>query len=257
MILTLKSNDELLACRAELNARNLDFSLPGRTRLWRLLYQARFRAPLLPADVQKSWDVAHAVKIIEASAPDRETPVLDMGCFNSEVVYALHALGYRRVHGCDLNPLCRWLPYWNSIRYACADLTRTPYPDQSFGVLTCLSVIEHGVPIDALIAEADRLLRPGGVFLLTTDFDATGAPHEIDPRFKVFGQSWRIFTPDSLDEVLDRFRRRGFELLDPSRVDRTHTDRPVHWQGQEYTFTLVALRKSGGRNGSAPGQPPA
>ncbi|MCA1686835.1 MAG: hypothetical protein LC745_12875, partial [Planctomycetia bacterium] len=119
--------------------------------------------------------------------------------------------------------------------------------------LTCLSVIEHGVPVDGLISEADRLLRPGGLFLLTTDFDATGAPHEIDPRFKVFGQPWRIFDPDSLDEVIDRFRRRGFELLDPSRVDRTHTERPVYWNDQEYTFALVALRKTGGRNGANTG----
>ncbi len=251
MILTLKSNDELLACRAELNARNLDFSQPGRTRFWRLLYQARFRTPLPPADVQKSWDVAHAVKIIEKAAPDRDTPILDMGCYNSEVVYALHALGYRHVHGCDLNPLCRWLPYWNSIRYECADLTRTPYPDHSFGALTCLSVIEHGVPLDALIHEADRLLRPGGLFLLTTDFDASGASHEIDPEFKVFGQSWRIFTPESLDDVIQRFSQRGFGLLDPSHLDRGHAERPVSWKGQQYTFTLIAFQKNRASNGSA------
>jgi SAM-dependent methyltransferase len=245
MILTLQSNDELLACRAELSARNLDFSRPSRARLWRLLYHARFRTPLPPADVQKSWDVAHAVAIIEAAAPDREAPVLDMGCFNSEVVYALCALGYRHVHGCDLNPLCRWLPYWNRVKYTCADLTRTPYPDGSFGALTCLSVVEHGVSAEALAAEADRLLRPGGVFILTTDFDATGRPHEIDPEFRLFGLSWRIFTPESLDALIDLFGRHGFSLLDPSRVDRAHTDRPVHWSGQEYTFTLVALRKNG------------
>ncbi|GAC1475134.1 MAG: hypothetical protein NVSMB9_26940 [Isosphaeraceae bacterium] len=244
MILTLKSQDELRSCRSELAARNLDFSDPSRARFWRLLYRLRFRMELPPADFLKSWDVANAVKVLEAAVPDRETPVLDMGCFNSEVVYALNALGYRHVHGCDLNPLCRWMPYWNQVRYTCADLTRTPYSDGSFGALTCLSVIEHGVPIDALAAEAERLLRPGGVFLLTTDFDATGQPHEIDPKFRVFGQSWRIFTPESLDEVLGRFHDRGFRLLDPSRVDRLHTERPVHWKEQDYTFVMVALRKA-------------
>lgn len=250
MILTLKSNDDLRACRAELKARNLDFSDPGRARFWRLLYQLRFRRVLPPADLLKSWDVAHAVKILESAVPDRDTPILDMGCFNSEVVYALAALGYRHVHGCDLNPLCRWMPYWNKVKYVFADLTKTPFPDGAFGALTCLSVIEHGVPVDALAAEADRLLRPGGVFLMTTDFDATGRPHDIDPQFRVFDQSWRIFTPETLDEVIERFRLRGFSLLDPSTVDRAHTERPVHWNHQDYTFALVALRKSGG-NGRA------
>jgi SAM-dependent methyltransferase len=252
MILTLKSNDELLACRAELNARNLDFSDPARARFWRMLYQLRFRMALPPADVTKSWDVANAVRVLEEALPDRSTPVLDMGCFNSEVVYALNALGYRNVHGCDLNPLCRWLPYWNRVKYTCADLTKTPYPDQSFGALTCLSVIEHGVPVDAMAAEVDRLLRPGGIFIFTTDFDASGQPHEIDPKFRLFGQSWRIFTPESLDAAIGSFCRHGLSLLDPSRIDRQHADRPVHWKEQEYTFTLVALRKAGGRNGDAP-----
>ena len=80
----------------------------------------------------KSWDVANALRVIEAAAPGRSTPVLDMGCYNSEVVYALHALGYRNVHGCDLNPLSRWLPYWHAVRYTPADLTATPYPDATF-----------------------------------------------------------------------------------------------------------------------------
>lgn len=243
MILTLKSNDELLACRAGLKSRNLDFSDPARARFWRLLYRIRFRRRLPPADVLKSWDVAHAVSILEAAVPDRDTPILDMGCFNSEVVYALAALGYRNLHGCDLNPLCRWMPYWNRVKYAYADLTKTPYPDHSFGALTCLSVIEHGVPVDALAAEADRLLRPGGVFLFTTDFDATGRPHAIDPEYRVFGQSWRIFTPGELDEVIGRFLARGFAPLDPARRDLDHAECPVHWNRQDYTFVLVALRK--------------
>jgi SAM-dependent methyltransferase len=252
MILTLKSEQELHASRAELAARGLDFSDPARVRLWRLLYHARFRTPLPPADPMKSWDVAEALKVIEQAVPNRATPILDMGCFNSEVIYALHVLGYKSIHGCDLNPLCRWMPYWHAVRYSRADLTATPYPAGSFGAITCLSVIEHGVPLDAMAAEVDRLLRPGGVFIFTTDFDATGSIHEIDPKFRVFGQSWQVFTPDGLSEVVDGFRSRGFELVDPTKVDLVHDLRPVRWKGQEYTFVLVAIRKSGtGEQGQA------
>jgi SAM-dependent methyltransferase len=245
MILTLKSLDELSACRRALAARGLDFTDPGRARLWRWMYAARFRRALPPADPMKSWDVARSVEVVEREVPDRDAPVLDMGCFNSEIVYALSALGYRRVHGCDLNPLCHWLPYWDRIAYTCADLTKTPYPDGFFGAITCLSVVEHGVPPEALAAEADRLLRPGGVLILTTDFDAVGGPHEIDPEFRVFGQSWRIFDPAGLSDLLAYFHARKFTALDPSAADLSHTERPIGWKGRDYTFALAALRKSG------------
>ena len=102
------------------------------------------------------------------------------------------------------------------MQYACSDLTATPYPEGSFGAITCLSVIEHGVPLDAMAAEVDRLLKPGGVFLFTTDFDGTGQSHTIDPKFQVFGQSWTIFDPETLEGVIDRFRNRGFTLLGPT-----------------------------------------
>ncbi len=245
MIQTLKTLEEIHASRAGLKARGLDFTEPGRLRTWRLLWKLRFRNDLQPTDVMKSWDVDHALKIIEQHAPDRGTPVLDMGCFNSEVLYALHALGYRDVHGCDLNPLSRWMPYWTSIRYHVADLTKTPFPDGRFGVLTCLSVIEHGVPLDAMVAEVARLLRPGGLFLFSTDFDSSGRPHEIDPKFRVFNQSWRIFTPEELEGFIGKFRALGYTLLDPGQVDMTHPQNPIRWNEQDYTFTIVALKAPG------------
>jgi SAM-dependent methyltransferase len=244
MIVTLQSNEELRAARATLRRRNLDFSDPRRARLWRLLYRARFRAPLPPADTLKSWDVETALRVVERACPDLATPILDMGCYNSEIVYVLHALGYTAVHGCDLNPLSRWMPYWHAVRYRCADLTRTPYPDSSFGFLTCLSVIEHGVRIDALAAEVSRLLRPGGVFFFTTDFDATGAAHEIDPAFRIFGQEWRIFDPQGLHEVLEILQGSGMTLLEPNRVELSHPEAPVRWNGQNYTFVAVSMVKT-------------
>ena len=133
MIRTLKSLDELDASRVELGRRNLDFSRPARTFFYRLLFHARFRKPLQPTDITKSWDVDHALRIIESSCKDRDSPILDMGCYNSEVLYGLYALGFQKIYGCDLNPLCRWMPYWNKIHYVQADLTQTPFPDHYFG----------------------------------------------------------------------------------------------------------------------------
>ena len=242
MIRTLKSLDELDASGVELGRRNLDFSRPARTFFYRLLFHARFRKPLQPTDITKSWDVDHALRIIESSCKDRDSPILDMGCYNSEVLYGLYALGFQKIYGCDLNPLCRWMPYWNKIHYVQADLTQTPFPDHYFGAITCLSVIEHGVPLDAMAKEVKRLLRPGGVFIFTTDYDSTGKPHEIAPEFRVFGQSWKIFTPETLGQFTKVLQELGFSFLDPAVNDLQHAECPIHWNGQQYTFALVAMR---------------
>jgi SAM-dependent methyltransferase len=245
MMLTLKSDNDLRASRTLLRQRGLDFSDPKRLGLWRLPYKIRFRVDLPNADVLKSWDVANALRLIEANVPDHDAPILDMGCFNSEILYALHNLGYRDVHGCDLNPLCRWMPYWHKIDYRAADLTKTPYSDGQFAAITCMSVVEHGVPLEPFVDEVKRLLRPGGLFVFTTDYDASGTPHEIDPQLRLFGQTWTIFTPETLRALVDRFLARGFTYLDPGSLDGTHPESPVHWNDQDYTFVMVALRAPG------------
>jgi SAM-dependent methyltransferase len=245
MMLTLKSKDDLHVAREQLRRRGLDFTDPKRLGLWKWPYQIRFRARLPRADFMKSWDVANAVRLIERHVPDPRAPILDMGCYNSEILYVLHGLGYRKLYGCDLNPLCRWMPYFTSISYQYADLTRTPYPDRSFAAMTCISVVEHGVPLESFVTEVARLIRPGGLFLFTTDYDASGLPHEIDPEFRVFGQSWTIFTPETLHDLISRFFARGFSYLEPDTRDGGHDERPVHWNGQDYTFVMVALRAPG------------
>jgi SAM-dependent methyltransferase len=242
MIRVLQSRTELQESRERLRRRGLDFTDPKKAAFWRALYHLRFRAPLAVADLLKSWDVALAAEVIEREFPDRLAPVLDMGCYNSEILYVLHELGYRRLHGCDLNPLCRWMPYWHRIRYRLADLTRTPYGDKTFAAITCLSVIEHGVNPDSFAAEVSRLLRPGGLLLLTTDFDGRATPHAIPTDQRFFGAPWRIASGAELMATIARFEGRGFTLLEPGTEPRTPDDCPITWGGENYTFAFVALR---------------
>ena len=48
------------------------------------------------------------------------------------------------------------------IRYIPGDLTHTPFPDGYFDAIACLSVIEHGVPLQNYFREMYRLLKPNG-----------------------------------------------------------------------------------------------
>jgi hypothetical protein len=244
MIKLLRSRQELDDARSWLRSRSIDFTQPGKARLWRLLYALRFRRAAPPADKLKSWDVTSMLKLIEKLTPDRSTPILDLGCFNSEILWGLRDLGYSDLHGCDLNPLCKWMPYWTSVHYKVSDMTRTGYASKRFGALTAVSAIEHGVPIGPLAREASRLLRPGGVFLVTTDYDGTGATHDTSSE-QIFGQNWTIFSRPGLQAVIDEFRSSGLELLSEIKEsDWQHGARPVTWNGQEYTFALLAFRRT-------------
>jgi len=241
MIRTLQSNEELVSARDRLRERGFDYSLPGSKRLWDLMYSLRFRAPAPPWEMFKSWDVANVLDIAEQRFPQRVAPMLDLGCYNSAILWVLHRRGFHPLYGCDLNPLCKWMPYWNSISYEAGDLTHTSYPDHSFSLITCLSVIEHGVPIDALVTEVKRLLKPGGIFIFTTDYDATGNSHQVAPESRPFNLDWKIYSRLDLWEIIGKFECAGLSLLDPNSVADKHEARPISWEGQSYTFVMVAL----------------
>ena len=107
---------------------------------------------------------------------------LDYGCGPGFLAGMLAAAGLE-THGADYSP--------KSIRQAeerlagkanwqgakLIDSQAIPFPDHSFDLVTCIETLEHvpetGLP--ALIAELKRVLKPGGVLLLTT-------PHEEDLR---------------------------------------------------------------------------
>ena len=240
MITVLQSKDDLADGRQWLRTRGHDFTLPWRLTFWRLLFSIRYRAEAPVTDFMKSWDVARTAQIIEREAPDRNTAILDMGCYNSEILWVLHSMGYRHLFGCDLNPMCRWMPFWNRIRYSQADMAHTSYANHQFGVITCMSTIEHGVAIKPLIQEAGRLLVPKGLLIVTTDFDASDDDHVIPASFRAYNQSWRIFNPAALCEIIGQCQEAGFELLKPDKASLSHDQRPINWNGHDYTFVLIA-----------------
>ena len=49
-----------------------------------------------------------------------------------------------------------------------ADLMRLPLPDRAFDTVICMEVLEHTLSPDQVLAELWRVLRPGGVLILST-----------------------------------------------------------------------------------------
>ena len=119
-----------------------------------------------------------------------------MGSVGCAILPALHRLGYTASARDRPQPAGPATGARDAVDYRVGDLTRTPWPDGHFAAITSISVIEHGVPDEKLLAEVGRLLRPGGVFLFSTDY----WPDKIDTsEIRLFDLDWTIFSAEEID----------------------------------------------------------
>ncbi len=151
---------------------------------------------------------------------------------------ALFLYGYRELYGVNLgfpDPTRR-----GPIRYTPGDLTRTPFADGFFDAITCMSVIEHGVPLESYFREMYRLLKPGGLLITSTDY----YPTPVDTRGQqAHGTPIKIFTKPEIQAALALAQAIGFQLT--GNVGLDCTERPIRWEqfDLDYTFVLFTLRK--------------
>ena len=196
---------------------------------------------------EKNWDHLAAVSTILAhTKPDAR--VLDAGAeIYSNVLPALFLYGYHHLHGINLSftaPTRR-----GPIRYIPGDLTRTPYADGFFDAITCMSVIEHGVPLVDYFREMYRLLKPGGLLITSTDY----FPSPIDTRGQTaHGMPIKIFSRAEIEAALELAKSVGFERT--GELDLDCDEKPIRWEqfGLDYTFVLFTLRKPSQVSRSAP-----
>lgn len=239
----LGSRREIDAAQAELHTRGwVDFgSRAQRSRLASVVRRARQDNPL--PDPVKSWDVLRTLEAVVSSIP-ADLPILDLGSVACPVLPCLHELGYNDLHGIDLDRRVTHMPHAEQIDYRIADMTATPWPDDTFAAITAVSVIEHGFDGDALLSEVARLLRPGGSFMFSTDY----WPQKLSTDgVRLFGLDWQIFSSQDIEVMLGRAREYDLHpLTDPKAVLNAppatgEASRPVCYKGRCYTFLYGAL----------------
>lgn len=65
-------------------------------------------------------------------------------------------------------------PAQSTVSYSTQDLASLSYPDESFALISCVSVLEHTRKRDSIIREFARVLDPGGAVVLTFDVSLDG-----------------------------------------------------------------------------------
>lgn len=195
-------------------------------------------------DSQKNWDTLKCLMHI-LHGGKKKLPILDAGSSKSVIGSWLSLLGYTQLFACDL--LAKDAEHFDrfGIRFSVQDLTRTDYPDAFFQAVTCISVIEHNVPLPALCTEMRRILRPGGLLLVSTDYwsepvDCSG----VYPYGPEAGEM-RVFSADDLRQFVDLAAGHGLKICAP--FEPSTRDRAVRWErvDRDYTFAFLAFRRQG------------
>jgi len=203
--------------------------------------------------VEKNWDHAQLYELIDGLS--RSARVVDIGCGGRSTLEFLWSLGFRDLTGIDdfavptglrkirfnlLELLLRhrWgVPY----KLLADNFVGSALPSSWFDLATCISVIEHEVRLEPFFKEAFRVVKPGGIFFVTTDYWDEKVATPGNAQFGDHG--WEIFDRTRLQtEVLPAAIGAGFKILRSDAIPAAK-DRPIYWNGVRYTFAALSFRK--------------
>lgn len=159
----------------------------------------------------KDWDLSLVCPLL------RDGNLLDMGCYCSWVLPNAVRRGIAgEKWGIDLHPdiIKNPLP---GCQYKVVDLCDTGFESQHFSIITCLSVIEHCVDFELFLRESSRLLRPGGLLLVTFDYWPSRWP-DLPPI-------WKPLCREDVERLIDLAKANNLTLRLP--MDWTIQDGPL------------------------------
>lgn len=199
---------------------------------------------------QKNWD--HFLLHNLITSKDKHVQIIDLGCGEAHTLKFLHALGFKNIHGLDFKiswkvRSMQFIRAWRQktlkapFHLRVGDITRTPFHNESYDLAVSISTIEHGVDIEAFLKEASRILKPGGLLFLTTDYWEEKV--QANNSANAFGLAWRVFSRDDIELLISLARRCGLVLFQDAVIPAC-SDKTVFWQDSNYTFISLLFRKA-------------
>ena len=199
---------------------------------------------------EKNWDMYLLYYLVESMPLDGK--IIDLGCGELYALKLLYAMGFKNLYGIDLaiplkNRLSQVYRMWKKHSFKASfhlykgDLTKSSFSDQMFNLAICISVIEHGVNIEEFFLESSRLLKPGGILFITTDYWEEEI--KISRYNKFFRLPWKIFSRIDIEGIIRIAGKYNLSLYKNSPIPDC-SDKCIVWNKQEYTVLALIFKKS-------------
>jgi len=179
--------------------------------------------------VRRRWLVAILERLGKAPSGTR---LLDVGCSSGAFLGTATAAGLE-VDGVEPSPEAAETARRAGYKVFGGTLEEARYPDAAFDAVTLIELVEHLREPRALLAECRRVLRPGGVVLVTTPNAASWTARALGAHWEVFslrgmGGHVSFFNPGSLALLAARagfavshFETRHVRLAEKDRSSRS------------------------------------
>jgi 2-polyprenyl-6-hydroxyphenyl methylase / 3-demethylubiquinone-9 3-methyltransferase len=119
--------------------------------------------------VMLDWIAAARVRLVPPAAYDGAL-LLDVGCGGGLLARHLRGRSYRHV-GVDLSAAALNLARAHDVAAVRGDVVHLPFGDEVFDVVVAGEILEHVADHAGLVAEACRVLKPGGTLVIDTIAD--------------------------------------------------------------------------------------
>ncbi len=162
--------------------------------------------------------------LLQLMKNEKKTRVLDIGCQSGELCHQLLQLGHEP-YGVEIVEVLidTARARYSQIKFELADCEKhLPFGDKFFDIVWAGDVIEHIRFTDVFVNEINRVLKPGGVFALSTPMhnkiknviiSLCNYEKHFDPEFPHL----RFYSLRSLTNTLEK---RGFKITSVDYIGR-------------------------------------